>query len=222
MPTIVFVDDRPAERSTIAHTLRRRLRRHTGWVVEEVDPLEDLHAYSAFLIEREAAVLVIDQRLNEQRIGGSDPVAYSGADVVELLRTRMPDFPIFMISAALDSESERIEEVDPLVESFAQKADVERNPGAFVERMVRAGQRFAEAHRAQLSRLSELATSVATGQSTQSEIAEMKAIQEALSIPFSDELSRRAEVHSALDAISKDLDSLLFAVRSKRGKGETE
>ncbi len=100
MPTIAIVDDRPADRETIrrvvASTLRQ-LGRTDTWSVVTDDPPKDQADVVSWLDENDAAVLVTDWRLNE---GAKDnrAVAYEADALIAAIRSRRPEFPIYVIT----------------------------------------------------------------------------------------------------------------------------
>lgn len=180
MPAIALVDDRRNQRETAALLIRRRLPE--GWQVLDHDPLPTLDQYLPWIAEEEIKAIVLDERLHEEVNLQPADVGYDGHDVVEFLRAHMPSFPIFVLTSFPrdDDIQARFGKVEEIIDrrEFASRAD------AYTERMVRSAVRFTEEFEGELSRLGELAATIAQGSASAAEVQEAEAIRTKLSIAF--------------------------------------
>jgi CheY-like chemotaxis protein len=99
MPAIAVVDDRPANRESLAANVENSLENEEGWEVLDAEPLPRLTDYGPWLAEHDVAVLIVDERLSEQRLSDGTFAPYGGHDVVKFVRSTRPSFPIFVVTA---------------------------------------------------------------------------------------------------------------------------
>src|SRR5437016_9423409 len=100
MPAIAIVDDRKDDRETIGRVIRstlKKLKQSDSWsVVSDEPPLKE-HDVLQWLDENDATVLVTDWKLNEGA-KGKRVVNYEADRLIQEIRTKRPNFPIFVIT----------------------------------------------------------------------------------------------------------------------------
>lgn len=184
MAGICIIDDRADIRGTLENKIRFVLKkRQLDWNIISQDPFLDKTEYLNFINEMDIGVLILDERLHESSTG-QQSVNYNGSDLVKFLRQYLKNFPIYSITSYHEDDEleNQFSQFDEIIarESFYSKAE------EYVERFVRAGQRFLDDHNKQLLKLSELSELIAKGTATEENLKELKIVQESLNIPFSD------------------------------------
>ncbi|WP_407503248.1 hypothetical protein [Elizabethkingia miricola] len=184
MAGICIIDDRIDIRGTLENKIRFVLKKkQLDWTIISQDPFLDKTEYLNFINETDIGVLILDERLHESGIG-QQSVNYNGSDLVKFLRQYLKNFPIYSITSYHEDDEleNQFSQFDEIIarEAFYSKAE------EYVERFVRAGQRFLDDHSTQLLKLSELSELIAKGTATEDNLKELRIVQESLNIPFSD------------------------------------
>jgi DNA-binding NarL/FixJ family response regulator len=205
VPAIAVIDDRQPIRETLRELLALKIENEEGWEVVDVAPLRSLTEYPGWIDEASVAVVLTDERLHEgAEADAGEPVEYNGHDLVDFLRPRYPSLPIYVVTAYPFEE--------PLATRFGRvedviiKGELTDKAGEYAERFVRAGSNFFEEHQAELERLASLSRTAALGEANADEIAEMRALQERLGIPFDTSTASRSQWMGAFEAAIADLE----------------
>jgi CheY-like chemotaxis protein len=210
MPTIAIIDDRKDHRSTIKRLVDTELL--GDWDSSEVAPLADLEDYPSWLTENEVAVILLDERLNEQRTKGKNLSNYEGHHLVEFIRQHLPTLPIFVITSYPDDQElkKKFKDVEEIIvrQEFARKA------AEYVPRFLRSGQRYLEAFHKELRELADSADKIARGKATKGDIERVKAIQAKIGMIFPcDSLKNRCEWTDELESNLKKLEKLSIDIK---------
>lgn len=99
MPSIGVIDDRPDIRSIVVDALTLAPALADSWNIVSANPLSRLEDYPSWIAEHKISVLIIDERLNESANPSEVAVSYYGHDLVKYLRSRMGNFPIFVVTS---------------------------------------------------------------------------------------------------------------------------
>lgn len=181
MPTIAIIDDRREARETVAGLFHECVPDAVNVIDEQ--PLASLDSYPSWLREHNVSVLVIDERLHEQAPeNGGVHVSYNGHDLVEYLRRRIPEFPIFVITSY--ATDEELVKRFGAVEDIIDRTDFGDNADAFAGRVTRAAQRYHNTFSRQLTEIAELATKVAADSATEAEMNRLRALQVEIGLSF--------------------------------------
>lgn len=183
---IGILDDRPDERATTTTIISRNLR-DPKWSVVEVPLFPSPARIVEWLAHEEVNVLVADQVLSDNP--QHQVVNYQGHDVVQEVRRRLPDMPVYMITAYQDNAD--VEANLGRMEEMVPRGKLGAQAPVLVERMKRAGETFERRYRDALSRMSELSKKKATETLTKAEADELKALQMSMSLADTSD-SRRA------------------------------
>lgn len=184
MAGICIIDDRVDIRGTLENKIRFIFKKkQLDWTISSQDPFIDKMEYLNFINENDIGVLILDERLHESSTA-QQSVNYNGSDLVTFLRLYLKNFPIYSITSYHeDNELEnQFSQFDEIIarDIFYSKAE------EYIERFIRAGQRFLDDHTTQLLKLSELSELIAKGTATEENLKELRTVQESLNIPFSD------------------------------------
>lgn len=199
MPAIAVLDDRASERKTLMRGISSNLPQ--GWDCVECPIEGSPDAYPRWLTHNHIYALVVDQVLNEQASGKKNHATFKGHDVIAAIRKHLKSFPIYVITAYPEDDDlkDHRAEADRVLrrDEFAKNADV------YVKRIVRAAERFAEEHKKDLSRLTDLARKAATNTISADERKELASLQSTIGfVTLQEAENARAK---ALDSLEKKL-----------------
>lgn len=210
MPTVAIIDDREDMRKTIKRLVDSELEGE--WNSVEVDPLPNLEDYPSWIMEDEVCVILLDERLNEQKPKKKNTSYYEGHTLVEFIRKHLPTFPIFVITSYPEDEElkKKFKDVEEIIvrHQFAERAN------EYVPRFLRSGQRYLEAFHNELTELAENADKIAKGTATQQDIERVKAIQAKIGMLFPwDTIKTRCEWADELETRLKTFEKLSTKIK---------
>ncbi len=211
MPSIVIVDDREDARTTHLELIRPHVPE--GWQVIDVAPLLKIEEYPLWLLEQDCGCLVLDERLTEVPGGAT----YSGHDVIDHVRERLPEYPIFVLTSY--PKDEELVRRFGAVEALLARNEFQRRPREHTARIVRSAQRFLDAHEQRLSELGEVSARIASGGELLGDRTRARAISELLGLAFAaaaqpgrrDLIDGLGSTLDQWDELRDQLDSLLPA-----------
>lgn len=190
MPKVGIIDDRNDFRETLLRSIDNELEE--DWQSVAIAPLPDMEDYPVWIAEHDVAVILLDERLNEQIEATGKDVDYKGHDLVEFIRRHIPTFPVFVITSYKDDEELRKKFSD--VEDIIDRQEFLKRAGEYAPRFFRSGQKFLQVFRAELSELAEKANKIATGKATQEDFEKANAIRTRIGLAFpSEALGDRSE-----------------------------
>lgn len=221
MPAIGIVDDRDSPRETLTRLTKLGIPPESKkeWEVIDSSPLPKLNDYSAWLTENDIAVLIVDERLNEQTKSGVGHVTYQGHDLVDFLRKRLPDFPIYIVTAHPTDQAvvNRYKDVEEIV----NRKNLSQTTKKIIPRLIRAGQRYFDSYQGQLTELSEISKKIALGKQTDADVKKVKALQEFLQMPFTtDPDTERSKTLTELEEKLDEFEELRKEIEAHLHKGK--
>ena len=99
MNKIGLIDDKDISRRAFMLKLNLVLEKSFhGWQIIDSKPFQDFETYRQWILENEICVLIIDERLDEEKLSDGTYVKYFGSDLVKHLRIYFKDIPIFCIT----------------------------------------------------------------------------------------------------------------------------
>jgi hypothetical protein len=202
MPKIALFDDRHKVRNSLKRNFE--LAKPANWEVIASPPLSDPAKYVDWILKEDVQVLVIDWVLDEQGNDVDSPVNYKGGSVVSGIRMRLPEMPVFVITAHPGDEDLKEHLGD--VEAVFTRAAFSGEPEKFIKPMVRAGQRFAKRFQDDLNKLTALSIKVAAGKATTKESDELRALQAVMGLMSG--IDREVSRSASLDKFEKQLGVL--------------
>jgi len=217
MDRIAVVDDRAKMGTTISRLLQSELNdlNEGEWEVSYFAPLPHLDGYVSWLQEEEISILVLDEMLGEEVPRDGEAVEYSGHDVAEYLRARMPDLPQFIIASVVDGDE--LEEAAGKLDGIIKRKDFEDKPRRYVERIVRLGKTYLARNEVELAELSELSQKAASGTSTPADDTRLSAIRQKTQMAW--DLQELKGMREWIDS-ARDLSSRLESAIGKLDRQE--
>lgn len=212
MSNIAIIDDNKEQSGTLATTINHYLRElNSDLGVITQTPFHDENDFFSFIHDNDVCVLILDEKLNVVAEDGNTPVDYLGNQLVEKLRKKLKDFPIFMISNYIQDE-ELQAKFDQFDNMFTRSDLTENEDGKkFIPIIIRSAQRFLKSNNAELSEFNQLTQEIASGDTDQTKMERLRALQVKLQIPFAafDDragwLDKYQEHIAELEALEKEL-----------------
>jgi DNA-binding NarL/FixJ family response regulator len=153
-------------------------------------PNVDIDANINWINEEDICVLILDEKL---MLGQNGSVTYAGHELVERIRRRIPDLPIFILTGFSIEESLRNSESS--IEYILSKNDFTDNAEErekWISRIVRAGNSFYSSRQSLLTKLTRLAEKIALGTASDEEVLRIAEIREQIGIAhWSESLSNK-------------------------------
>lgn len=214
MLRILVIDDRKTAREHVRELLETHLPKGADVEVSDSFPLDDVKAYASYIREHDIAALLLDERLGE--VG--DPSTgrkstYLGHDVVGYLRARLPDFPVYAVTAFGADHDLTQQAAD--FEDIIDRNEFQNKVETYTSRILRAAARFQDAMSSHLQTLNALTLKAAEGKLSSEEQKKLGETRSVLGLPFtsdtelvaSDLLARAREVAMEAEALINKLKS---------------
>lgn len=183
MNRIAIIDDNTSQSGTLAKKIRRLLRLHDSDLeVISQTPFVVIEDYFTFIEEKNVCVLILDQRLNDQPSSDGEPVTYTGDQLVESLRERLRDFPIFMITTY--SDDSEVESKFSQFERIISRDEFNEDGDKYIPILVRSAQRFLDENENELSEFNSLSQAIAGGSDDPQKLMRFQALQVKLELPL--------------------------------------
>lgn len=203
MAKIAIIDDNKDQSGTVLNNIEISLAemRSDLEVIASV-PFKDPNDYFNFIEQNEVCVLILDELLNDQANDETGPVEYKGSDLVTVLRTKLPDFPIFALTV--------IPTNDDLKDKYSQYEDIISrkefydDANKFVPKFWRAAKNYLKENIDEFSEFNTLTMEISGGNKDPELIKKLQALQIKLELPFSGFNDRNLW----LNEYEKQIDSL--------------
>lgn len=181
MLRMAVLDDNDDKRNTVIRGLNIELKGH-NWECVECPLALDIVSYTSWICRENIAVLLVDQLLNEQPLKHGNHVDYKGHEVVAEIRKSIPNFPIVIITRAVEDPDlqPHLGEADYVI----GRSDLLKDPEKHVPRLVRCGQKYIEAHAKELAELTRLSTKIASGNCEKGDYEQLAALQQKMALAF--------------------------------------
>jgi len=216
MPQIAIIDDNADQSGTV--------KGYTELVLDEIGsdlsvitsfPLRDINSYSEYIADNDVAVIIIDEKLNDQSFDENGPVDYKGNQLVTVLRENQKELPIFTITAIADDPDllEKLSDYDYII----PRSDFYKSSERYVPIIARSAQRYLEQNRNELSEFDSLTRHIASGEYTDEDVNRLSALKVKLELPFTG-FDDRKEWLEKYDQQIEKLKALRELLKSKLGK----
>ena len=181
-----------------------------GWTVIDSKPFKETEMYRQWILENDISVLIIDERLDEEKLEDGSYVKYFGSDLVKKLRNFFKDIPIYCITnIAITEHLKKALSYFNLILSRKKFDDDIEN---YLNLFIKSGISFYTEFQKELARLGELSETIARGDATDKDKEEIHSLQTKLLIPhLSEELLSR-------ESYSKDLKKKIEEIKSMQDR----
>lgn len=172
------------------------------WELISTEPLDDPEFYLHWIIENEIRVLIIDVNLRE----GSPGILYDGPDVIDLLATKMPKFPIVVVTNY--PKSENLMERFSVVTDIIDRKEWNQDGPKLAKRIVNFGELYNNVFEEKIDTIDELAEKVASETASPEEIAKLQSLQHQLEVMSTDEKNKIEGWMNEMESASQNLSEL--------------
>lgn len=211
MERIAIVDDSKDQRETYKKLLSLFLRRKNSFLeVIDVFPFKDYNDYYPWIVDENIVALIFDEKLYNDSTNGFDPVDYNGSFLVEKIRQRFKDIPIFTLTNFPDDED--LQRNFSQYEYILSKSDFTEK---HVDIILRASQRYLAENQQQLSEYDILTRKIASGKAEENDISRLNALQVKLQIPFCADLNDREDWLKEYESQITSLEQIKIKLENK-------
>lgn len=213
MKTIAVIDDRDSQRKSLVIAINNSLEKlYPEWSIIDIKPFNELALYRTWILENEISVLIIDERLNEEKGTDGKFAGYLGHQLVKYLREYFKNLPVFMITNYPPEED--LEDTMKDFNLIIQREEFINDSDKFTNLFVVSGRSFYHEYSNQLERLSLLAEKIANGTATDRELVEINGLRTNLSLPhFSDDIVDREHYLKEFEDVITKMKELQNEIR---------
>lgn len=219
MKNIGLIDDKDKSRRAFMLKLNLELEKlYAGWKVIDSKPFKDPETYRQWVLENEISVLIIDERLDEEKLDDGSYVKYFGSDLVKELRNYFKDIPIYCITNI--EITEHLKNALSYFNLILSRKKFDDDIDNYLNLFIKSGISFYTEFQKELGRLGELSEKIARGEETASDLKEIQSLQTRLLIPhWTEELMSRenylTELEKKIDEVKSMQDKLLEYLKKK-------
>lgn len=200
MKNIGLIDDKDASRIAFMRKLNLKLEEHyPGWKIFESKPFKDIGNYRQWILENEISIMIIDERLDEEKLEDGSNVKYFGSDLVIELRKYFKDIPIYCLTNV--EITEKLKKSLSYFNLILSRSKFDADIDNYLNLFIKSGLYFYAEFEKELSRLGELSEKIALQVLTEEESVELQALQTRLVIPhYTEDLINREKYLEELEA----------------------
>lgn len=213
---IGIIDDNLDQRVTLRLSLGVYLENNNStFEVIDIFPFvtETFQEYFQWIQNENIVCLIFDERMHNETENGIGPVGYRGDQLVSIIRQRFKDIPIYVITSNKGDEelTAKFSEFEDIIErqEFINEGD------KYVNRIIRASQRYLDENKSELREFQKLSEKVASGEYSQEEYDSLLALQTKLHLPLDTTLSDRQEWLDQYETTIQELEKLKTELQSK-------
>jgi hypothetical protein len=182
MKNIGLIDDKDKSRRAFMLKLKLKLEEnYPSWSILDSKPLKEKEDYKQWILENDISILIVDERLDEERLDDGSYVNYFGSDLVKELRTYFKDFPIYCITNV--EITEKLNQTLHYFNLILSRQKFDDDIDNYLNSFIRSGISFYTEFKKELSRLGELSNIIANGEETPENIDEIQSLQTKLILP---------------------------------------
>jgi len=220
MNNIGIIDDNKDQRETLKLVLSAHLEgADSSLGVIDIFPFDTktFEEYFSWIEQNNIVFLIFDEMMHNESEGKTGPVGYRGNQLVEIIRKRFKDIPIYVITAHkgdsdLQSKFSEFEDIIGRQEFIDDGVK-------WVSRFIRAAQRYLAENTDELEEFQTLAKQAATGKITEEDLIKLKAIQTKLQLPHETSMGERKDWLDEYEARIKEIEKLKNKIKTQI-KGE--
>lgn len=213
---IGIIDDNFDQRETLRLSLEAYLENNDStFEIIDIFPFvtETFQEYFKWIKDENIVCLIFDERMNNETEKGIGPVNYRGDQLVSVIRERFKDIPIYVITSNKgdDELTAKFSEFEDIIErqEFINEGD------KYVNRIIRATQRYLDENKIELQEFQKLSEKVASGEYSQAEYDSLLALQTKLHLPLDTTLNDRQEWLDQYENTILELEKFKTELQSK-------
>ncbi|WP_338378866.1 hypothetical protein [uncultured Flavobacterium sp.] len=194
MHNIGIIDDNKDQRETLRLALGVYLeQRDSSLGVIDIYPFEtdDFSEYFSWIDENKIVCLIFDERMHNDSENEKGPVGYRGNELVVHVRNRYKDIPIYVITSHKEDEDLQIKFSQ--FEDIIDRQQFTNEGEKYVDRFIRATQRYLDENILELEEYQKLAESIAIGNCSEDDQIKFNALRVKLNLPVDINLGDRKD-----------------------------
>ena len=216
MLRMAVLDDREDKRASVVNGLNAFFA-DQGWECVPCPLSNDISSYLQWIQDKNIAVLIVDQLLNEQSSDESKDLDSMGHQVVAEIRRAVPTFPIVIIT--VNNEDEDLQDHLGEPDYILSRTQLLQESDEHVPRMIRMGQKYAENHEYELAEMTRLSTTIASGEGSDEDFQRLQALQQKLSLALGKSTKADTQLNELQKQVAK-LEALQMRLKQHFEKGE--
>lgn len=216
MNSIGIIDDNKDQRETLRLALETHLENYgSSFKVIDIFPFvtENFEEYFEWIHDNEIVCLIFDERMHDQTENDHGPVGYRGNELVSIIRNKFKDIPIYVITSHKGDEDLQSKFSD--FEDIIERQEFIDEGVKYVNRFIRASQRYLDENNDELEELQQLSQLVASGRNSEEELKRLKALQAKLNISLDSSLGERKEWLDEYEQRINSLEALKNEIESR-------
>lgn len=194
MNRIGIIDDNKDQRETLQLALEAHLEnRDSSLEVIDIFPFDtkDFTEYFEWIQANNICCLIFDERMHNESENDVGPVGYRGNELVTIVRNKFKDIPIYVITSNKTDEDlqQKFSEFEDIIDRQEFTDEGER----YVDRFIRASQRYLDENTSELEEFQQLSELVASGKNDKDDLIRLRALQLKLNLPLDNGLGERKD-----------------------------
>lgn len=219
MSKIGIIDDNHDQRETLRRALEVYLENQdSSFEVIDIFPFDTttFEEYFKWIEDEDIVCLIFDERMHNETEKGVGPVGYRGNELVVIIRERFKDIPIYVITSNKTDEelTAKFSEFEDIIERQEFINEGEK----YVNRIIRASQRYLNENDDELQEFQELSEVIASGKYDEEQLTRLKALQTKLHLPIDSNLGERKDWLDEYENGINELEELKKIIVSKLDK----
>ena len=208
MKNIGLIDDKDKSRRAFMLKLNLKLEElYPDWKVIDSKPFKDTKDYRQWILENEISLLILDERLDEEKLDDGSYVKDFGSDLVKDLRNHFKDIPIYCITNI--EITEHLKNALPYFNLILSRKKFDDEIENYLNSFIKSGISFYSEFQKELGRLGELSEKIAKGEATDKDMSEIQSLQMKLLIPhLTEELISRENYLNELEKKIEEIKSM--------------
>jgi len=219
MNNIGIIDDQKDQRETLQLALEAHLENKESTLgVLDIFPFvtEDFTEYFNWIQDNNIVCLIFDERMHNDSEDNKGPVGYRGNELVLIIRNKFKDIPIYVITSHKGDEDLQARFSD--FEDIIARQEFIDEGEKYVDRFIRASQRYLEENYNELDEFQQLSAKAASGNNTNEDLIRLRALQIKLNLPLDSNLGERKDWLDEYEQRIKSLEALQVEIESKINK----
>lgn len=219
MSRIGIIDDNHDHRETLRRALEAYLE-NLDSELEVIDRFpfdtETFEEYFHWIETEDIVCLIFDERMHNETEDGIGPVGYRGNELVTIIRERFKDIPVYVITSNKgdDELKAKFSEFEDIIERQEFIDEGEK----YVNRIIRASQRYLEENIDELKEFQQLSELIASGKNNDEQLVRLKALQTKLHLPLDIKLGERKDWLDEYEQRINELEELKSELEKKLKK----
>lgn len=173
-------------------------------------PDKDINDSISWIVNEPVSVLILDEKLG---ISQESQVDYKGHDLVQLVRSRIPDLPIYILTNYQDDDC-LLNTQDSIEFIISKDKFISEQMNVWFNRFMRSGNRFYQNRKKVFNELTRLAEKIAIGEGNDDDKQRIASLREEIGIAhWSETLNNKSSLLNELNDINQKAFNLVTKLK---------